>query len=361
MTEKTQAERVTFWTTGYNYWKAKMGGDVPKEFGDPQAFEDSPVAGFFRKGIYHKEKDKRAKRIGWVPVAVFKDPSAGAMVAVLDGKPVDGDELRQIWTHISGNPISEDWYRRVAEKGEAWPDSHEADNLAQAMTADDIIRHPAPAGAKGTLPENIIADKLTECEALLPKYATIESDEQASKARSLQNRFLDLRSEAGKNYDAANRPLLDAQKALREVWFPLRDKADAASGQLRAAMGKWEDTKREAARRAAEETRKRQEQADRDAQFEKSKLGMVHNEPAPPVEPVKPNTPPPAAQIRGGAGRAASVRVEVVVTDIDVMKVAEQFKDSPQLREFLMAMAQKAIRAGIPVPGATTEERSIVR
>ena len=31
------------------------------------------------------------------------------------------------------------------------------------------------------------------------------------------------------------------------------------------------------------------------------------------------------------------------------------------LATLLMGMAQKAIRAGIPVPGATTEEKSVVR
>lgn len=363
-TQRTQAEKVAYWTNLYNYWRAKIGLRYPQEFGDPQAFEDTPCAGFYRRGVYEKQEGKRSKRVGWLPAAVFKNGSE--IIAVIGGRALDVAQTVEAWTHISGNPISEEWYRAVAERGEPWPDSHEADKakskpdpeadaaIERAYIAEDDRRN----AAEDALPQNKIAAELAECRKLLPKYKTLDSDEASSKARSLQNRFLDLRGQAGKAYEAANRPLLDQQKALREIWFPLRDDADGAVGELRRAMEGWEDTKRQAARRAAEAAEKA---AREHAEAARKAAEANQLAPPPPPEPEKPNTPPPAAQIRGGAGRAASVRVEVVVTAIDVMKVAEQFKDSPQLREFLMGMAQKAIRAGIPVPGATTEEKSVVR
>lgn len=350
MNDKTQAEKVGYWTAGYNLWNALMGKEYPPEFGKPQSFEDSPCAGFWRKGVYDKQPNKAAKRVGWEPVAIWIE--GGQVQALVGAKAVDP---ASIWTNVCKNPISEDWYRAVAERSEGWPDDHRtvAENPDPDVTA--ALQREAETPAE-KITREIAAEK-----AHLQKYSKIESDEQSSKARSLQQRFLDLRSEAKKAYDALNEPLLKEQKRIREIWFPLRDDADEAANGLRKAMEAWEDTKREAARRAAEETRKRQEQADQDAQFEKSKLGEVYSGGAAPVEPIKPNTPPPAAQIRGGAGRAAAVKVEKFVTEIDVDKVFQVFKERPEVVGLLSELAQKAIRAGLTVDGATWEEKSVIR
>lgn len=337
----------------YEFWKQSLAGTKPK------MFVDDPQLGFYRRGVYTKEPNKRAKRVGWMPVAIYS--AAGVLTAQVgcDGEAAvisDRDKINELWSYCAAYPITEEVYRAVAERGEPWPDSHES-------PLDDIKAPGAAKAAKAVIEANMspaekIAAEIRACQELLPKYATIESDEQSSKARSLQNRFLDLRGEAKKHYEAANRPLLDQQKALRAIWNPLQDEADAASVALRTAMGRWEDTKREAARRAAEAA----EKARREHEEAAAKAAAANQPaPAPPPEPEKPNTPPPASQIRGGAGRAASVRVETIVTDVDVMKVAEQMKDHPDLKKCLMDLATRAIRAGIPVPGATTEERSVVR
>lgn len=342
----TQADKVKFWTTGYNYWRSTQGGVYPDEFAPPQMFEDSPCAGFYRKGVYEKVPNKRAKRIGWAPVAIWRDADGlHAMVGTVMADPL------AIWTHVCGNPISEEWYRAV-ERGEGWPDDHKSEPpsaMVKRMVADIPDEPEAPAER--------IAREIAAEKAHLATYATIDSDEMSSKARSLQNRFLELRGEAKKEYDTLNAPLLKEQNRLREIWFPLRDEADAASTTLKAAMGAWEDTKREAARRA-------QVLADAKARehAEAVRKAEAANKPAPPPpEPVKPNTPAPSTQIKGGAGRAAAVSVQVFVTAIDEEKVFAQFKGNPQLVTLLTELAQKAIRAGIQVPGATTEERSVIK
>lgn len=326
----------------YDFWKQSLAGEKPK------MFVDDPQLGFYRRGVYEKREGKARKRVGWEPVAIYFNTGEGLIGAAIgQNHTTDRDKINELWSYCAGYPISEETYRAVAERGEPWPDSHE---------------EPEKNGTK--MPEESPAEKIAreiaECQKLLAKYATIESDEQSSKARSLQQRFLDLRGEAKKHYEAANRPLLDQQKALRAVWTPLQDAADAASVTLRKAMGGWEDTKREAARRAEEETRKRQEEANRDHQFENSKPGQIAYG-APPVEPVRPNTPPPSQQIRGGTGRAARVTVQKFVTVIDVDKVFQQFRDAPEIIDALTEIAQRAVRAGIPVPGATVIERSDVR
>lgn len=307
----------------YQYWQDALAGKKPL------MYVDSPMCGFFRMGTYTKEPNKARKRTGWTPVAVFVNN--GEFVAVIGDKTItDRDRINEAWSYFAGHPISEETYRAVAERGEGWPDSHE--------TAPSL----PVANASGSMPLMNRADDadtvdaaINEASAQIEKYATIDSDEMSSKARSLQQKFLDLRSEAKKQYDALNDPLLAEQKRIRAIWFPIRDRADDGATKLRDAMGRWEDTKRKAAKISAE----------------RAKAGQV----------VQANVPPPSTQIQGGTGRAASVKVEVFVTSIDVDKVFEQFKTSLQVIELLTSLAQKAIRAGIAVPGAVTEERSVIK
>jgi len=329
----------------YTYWRDALAGKKPK------MFVDSPELGFYRKGVYVKEPNVRSKRVGWTPVAIFLNANK-ALCAIIgpngsDKILTDRDQINELWSFVAANPISEETYRAVAERGEGWPDSHDA--------APALPDEPQPAADQS--PAEKIAAALKADKALAVAYKAIDSDELASKARSLQNKFLEHRGAAGKAYDAANRPLLDEQKALREIWFPIRDDADAEIKALAAAMGRWEDTKRAAAKLA-------QEAADKAARehAEAVRKAEEANKPAPPPPAeVKPNTPAPSAQIRGGAGRAASVSLQKFVTEIDAAKVFESFKTNAEVIELLTALAQKAIRAGLDVPGAKFEERSVVR
>jgi len=329
----------------YTYWREALAGKKPK------MFVDCPELGFYRKGVYVKEPNVRSKRVGWTPVAIFLGPDKAIVACVgqfgSDKHLTDRDQINELWSYVAANPISEAWYRTVAERGEGWPDSHDA--------APALPNEPQPAAEQS--PAEKIAAAVKADIALIAKYKAIDSDEMSSKARSLQNKLLDSRGAAGKAYDAANRPLLDQQKALREIWFPIRDEADAGVKELAAAMGKWEDAKRAAAKLA-------QEAADKAARehAEAVRKAEEANKPAPPPPAeVKPNTPAPSAQIRGGAGRAASVKLEKFVTEIDAAKVFESFKTNADVIELLTKLAEKAIRAGLDVPGAKFEERSVVR
>ncbi len=359
----------------YSYWRDALAGKKPK------MFVDSPELGFYRKGVYVKEPNVRSKRVGWTPVAIFlNDPKSSELTAVIGpiSNPnmiVDRDKINELWSYVAGNPISEETYRAVAERGEGWPDSHDAApalpegvsfSPVEGVTAYNVYDN-VPADQS---PAEKIAAAVKADQALAVAYRAIDSDELASKARSLQNRFLEHRGEAAKAYEAANRPLLDQQKALREVWFPIRDDADAEIKALAKAMAGWEDVKRAAAKLAQEaaanaarehaEAVRKAEEANKPAPPPPVEVKPNTPAPPPPVE-VKPNTPAPSVQIRGGAGRAASVSLQKFVTSVDAAKVFEQFKTNAEVIELLTALAQKAIRAGLDVPGAKWEERSVVR
>lgn len=329
-------------TNPYAYWKAALAGEKPK------MFVDDPQCGFYRKGVYEKRENKARKRVGWEPVAIFM--SGTDLVAVMGSRAeTDRDKINELWSYIAGNPISEATYRAVAERGEGWPDDHE--------TGFGLATAPAKVMAANEEPQDKLAQQLDEAKSHLPKYKAIDSDELASKARSLQQRFLDIRGDAKKHYETLNAPLLAEQKRIREVWFPLRDSADEHSNEIRTALGAWEDTKRAAAKRAQEAADK----AARDHAEATRKAEEANQPPPPPPMVEKPNVPAPSTQIRGGSGRAGNVGTKKVVTAIDIDAVFKQFRDDPRMLEFLTDLAQRAVKLGLTVPGATVEEKADVK
>lgn len=343
----------------YQRWRQRLAGEKVVTYTEP----DEGDVGFYRLPVKERKKNAAGqnngqwKTIGFKPVALFV--ADGALVCQIGPVLVTEDARNDAWPHFSQNPITEEVWRAVAERGEAWPDFKEPEPardpeqmavLEQAFIAVDEERAAAP-------PEVDIQRRLTDLEKELPHFAKVESDEQSSAARGLQARFQELRGEAAGHYEAANRPLLEKQKKLREIWFPLRDQADAAKTKLGDAMGAWEDVKRVAAKRAAEEAARKQREHDAAVA-----AAAAADRPAPPPPPeVKPNTPEPSAQIKAAGARTASVKLVKIVTEIDIDKAFAQFRNAPEVREVLMTLAQRAVTAGLPVDGATIEERSKVR
>ena len=129
-------------------------------------------------------------------------------------------------------------------------------------------------------------------------------------------------------------------------------------------MGAWEDLERETARRAAAEA-ERIAAEQREAYDQKAAEALVKGELAPeppkPIARVEPNARRQPHRSSGATGRTASVRIKKVVTAIDLQKAWERFAAQPEVYNLFMELAQKAVDAGLTVPGATIEERSDIR
>lgn len=335
----------------YTFWKDSLAGAKPK------MFVDDPRLGFYRKSITQRNAAGNNRRVGWQPVAVFMD--GGVMTARLgneqSGDDVTGDRLNELWSYIAANAISEDWYRAVARHGRDWPDAHDpAKNKPEPAT-------PAPANVvnepSAISPEDKLAQDIAQAKAGASQYDKIESDEQAGRALSLKNTITTLAGDLDKHRETLVRPHIDAQREVNDRLNPIIKDAKAQSQTLLRSIGAWEDFKRERAARAqalADAKRREHEDAVRAAE--------AANKPPPPApEPERPNTPPPSSQVAAAVGRKASVKVAKFVTDIDVDKAFAQFRAAPEIKAALMALAQRAVTAGLPVDSATIEERSVVR
>lgn len=269
---------------------------------------DHPKAGFYRS----KSKDGSLSA-----VAIWYDSFTGELRYQDNGRDIDDMKARERWPYVSKAPITETVFWQFRDTG-VWGDIDETAHAIHADKSDD------------SNPEKQIAGKIAEAKKAAPQYLKLESDEGATRAQSLRSTLTTLKGEAKKQYDALNRPLLDEQKRIRGIWNPIMEDAEASSIQLRTALEDWELTKRKAAQ-AAEEAG------------------------------IKPNVPAPSAKISGGMGRSASAKPYTAVIDIDVDAVFSQFKESSDVRDVLMKLAQQAIDAGIAVPGAKTEEKVKIR
>ncbi len=349
----------------YQYWKSAVAGEKPK------MFVDQPELGFYRKSLTERNDKGNNRRVGWTPVAVFMigDVMTARIGSETDGRDVEGDALNELWSYIAGNAISEDWYRTVARHGQPWPDAHDPKKNKPIVTGVDMA---AEGGDKtmtverrgdtivdvyeGTPEQKLIRD-LTEQKAGVSQYAKIDSDTMAGQALSLKNTITALAGDLDKIREAMVRPHIDAQREVNNRLNPIINDAKAQSQTLLRAIGGWEDEKRAAARVAAEAA----EKAERARLAAAAKAEQEGKPPPPPVVHAPPNAPPPSSQVAAAVGRKASVKVAKFVTDIDVDKAFAQFRTAPEVKEALMALAQRAVNAGLPVDGATIDERSVVR
>lgn len=323
----TQAAEKT--RDAYTYWRNALAGN----FGD--VHDDEPQPGFYRKRI--------SKGGPFYPIAIWAQ--GGKMMA----KFMDGvADASEIWTFCCQHPITEAEYRKVAEQGGQWSD------LDDAVAGQVSRRNSVDAD-----PADVLKDQIDGALERLSEYDTITSDEQSSKAQSLRSRLLELKGEAEKTHKVEKAPHLEAGRAVDKKWFPLRDEAESGANTLRKAMSAWEtkklDERREAERKAEQERLKAEAEAKA-----AEEAGKPAPEPVPAPEPEE--TPVTATTIRGGYGRAASVKTVKVatVTDQDKAYAYAPIRNHPELVALITKLAQRAVDAGHDIPGVDVSEEAKV-
>lgn len=305
--------------------------------------EDDPQTGWYE----NRRKDKRTGKVTRDLVAFWKDTNDGSQRIHINGRdPGPNANTDMLWVFASKYPISAEVYAEVLKTGK-WPDDAKAvSDVAALETGEDLT------------PAEKIVREIAEARKDLPTYAKIDSDDTAAKAQSLRSLLTGLAGRLDKEREALVRPHIDAQREINGVWNPHIKAAQADAATVRAAQEAWETEKRVAARLAQEAADKLAREA---AEAARKAEEQGKPPPPPPAPPPPSNAPAPSTQIKGGSGRAASVSTYQHVLSIDEDKVFAQFKGNPELSALLVALAQKAINAGIPVPGAVTEERAKVK
>ena len=250
-------------------------------------------------GFYRKRKKKGGT---FAPVAIWKE--GDKYVATVDQEVVDAGD---VWTYCCRYPVTEQAYRNALTSG-IWPDEdanisaegpiHDAEDFSEAIAAAEVG---------------------------LGDYETIESDEHASRAQSLRSRFLELHREAEKLRKDEKAPHLAAGKAVDERWREPIERAKNDADAIRKALNRYETEKRKA-----------QQEARTNA--------------------------PPETTIRGGYGRAASVRTVTKAKLVDPMAAYQHFMADDALLACVCKLGDSAVRRGEKqIPGFEIyEEQEVV-
>ena len=327
------------------YWRALAN---PHKIGDPAAdlavHDGYPQPGFYRRRFEDKRGmgAGRGAISGFKPVAIFLINDE--LIALVDGHTAVPN---MHWLQCCKNPVTKDAYDAAVTTGE-WPD------IPAEITAPEPEPDRHAIGGNAPPETDSIKDMIEAVKSKLADYAKITSDDQMARAQSLRSRLLDLAREADKKRNAEKRPHLEAGKAVDAAWQPLVKDAKAAADALAAALGDYLTAKDRAAK---EDARKAEESAAKASATGKLPPDDAYTAPA-----------PQPAQIKGGYGRAATVKAVKVVTEIADWDALWGFLKSagiggtvhPELRDLMMKLAQRAVDAGNDVPGVTIEERKKV-
>jgi hypothetical protein len=307
----------------YQWWRDALAGKVaPIHDGDP-------MPGFYRI----KRKNKQTQEITFAAVAYWKQD--GQVRCHVNGQDLPDLRAMELWPYASKTPVAWETYDAVM-KGAGWPDMHEGATQdrsnSAAMPPDDSYE-----GLKDRI-ENLCRD----AEALLKKGAA-QTQDDADQASDLANRLGELQKKADAARAAEKKPHDDAAKAVQAKWSPVIAAADVYR-RIKASVITPFLAEQDRKRRAAEDQQRR-------AEVEAARAG------APPPE------PPPAAvaPVKAGSGSRRSVALRTV-KDVEIedrAKVLEFFKDNEQVTALLKTLAERAVRAGVDVPGAKIIERKV--
>lgn len=313
----------------YAYWHGKLNGEDP----DPPENRTQMPCGFWRM------RDNS-------PLAVWIDGEQRIALRGFGGsaRPMNQDFMERVAEGGSfGVAVTEEAYRSAFDAG-LWPDTDPV--VAAQMKPPSPGHNKAPADDS---PESF-REMIEAAAARAGEYASIASDEVAAQAQSLRSRLTELAGKADKRRKAEKQPHFDAGKAVDATWNPIVEAGEEAANGIKTALEKWENEKLR---------KEREEQSRRDAERRAAEAEAAKTGTPPPAAPVAPEPAPVATtRIKGGFGRAASVKAVKVVTEVtDWPALYGYMKDHPEVTDLLKRLAQRAVDAGRDVPGVTIEER----
>jgi len=299
---------------------------LAKRRGEPvQMNPDNPQPGFYRK----PKKERYGARRTFLPVAYYwfrgEDENGEPLPAVLRCREGDRDvsELRglELWKWVGDHDRDETEWRRVAEEGGLWDDEHEL----VPMQGDNLP--PEDHSFEGL--RDSIEDLAHEAAERI-EGPPIADQAEADRIANLADRLAELHKIADEQKKEEKRPHDEGAKFVQQKWAPLLLRAETYKNLKYILLTPW--------LKKLEDARKKEAEA-----------AAAAGEPA-------------AAQPRrsraGTRGRAMTLKSVKRAEIVDYALCLEFFKDSPDVKATVEMLANRAVRAGISVPGTKVIEES---
>lgn len=288
----------------WQWWKDKLSGiDVP-------ASEGTPYAGFYR----WVRKSKYGGTKFAMPVAYW--PGEHGELHCREGqRDVDDERGRDIWVNVCNHPVEEDWYREVAEGEEPeW-----RDGMATSPPPGDN-RPPGEANFEW-LKENI-NDLATRATTRLDGPPITEQTE-ADKISNLADQLSEFWKKADEARKEERKPHDEALKEIQVKWAPLLMAAETYRNLKFKLLTPW----------LLAQTQEQEKQTE---------AAVAAGEPVP-EQARRPRV--------GTRSRAMTLKTFKSAEIVDFDQCLTFFKENPDVRATIQDLANKAVRAGVTVPG----------
>jgi hypothetical protein len=296
------------------WWQHKLEGK------DPPASEGTPYAGFYRavrKASYGGTKYA-------IPVAYW--PGENGEMHCREGFQDVSDERGQdIWVNVCNNPVPEDWYREVAEnEAPEWRDG-------MATTAPRGDNRP-PEDTDFEFLKGVIEELAGSAKIYLERGPITEQTD-ADRISNHADKLSEYWKKAEEARKKERQPHDEALKEIQLKWTPLLLMAEAYKNLKFKLLTPWQLGQKKALE-------------------EEARAAVAAGETMPET------TRRPRAGTRGRAMTLKSFK-SAEITDYEACLAF--FKDSQDVRGTVQDLANKAVRAGIEVPGVKmTEEMRTV-
>lgn len=288
----------------WDWWFKKLAGEPV------QMNEGTPHAGFYRM----PRKAHYGARKTFTPVAYWIGQD-GQMHCRFGDDDVSVERGQELWQRVGNHPVTEEAYRAVAQRNEPWPDEHllvpMGDNLGPEL--EDTYEAL----------QDQIANLAREAEQRLDGPPVADQDE-ADRIANLADRLAELHKKADGLRKAERKPHDDALKAIQLKWTPILLKAESYRNLKFKLLTPWLQALQEAQKKEAEAA-------------------------AAAGEPVSAEA---ARRPRAGTrGRAQTLKTLKRAEITDYQKALEFFAESKDMKDLVQTLADRAVRAGITVPG----------
>tara|TARA_R110000868_G_scaffold145660_4_gene366012 strand:+ start:6076 stop:7059 length:984 start_codon:yes stop_codon:yes gene_type:complete len=319
-------------STDYKFWHNAMVGK-PQPVHEGEAWP----------GFWYQRSKTGPRR----PVATWRDES-GELVALVGFETGARQSLAvDIWTYICQHPVEEETYRKAFETG-VWPDDPPK---VFAPTSDGDDRPNMPAGNDAATFAEELAGEQELAEQFLA--TSIETKQDADRAAVWAKRLNELAKRADDHRKVEKEPFLVGGREIDAKWGEIITDAKDLTSRLKKhvepyliAQKKADDEKR---RTEEEKARKLREEADKvndpDTKAEAIQAAQEAEE--------------SAKQKSAGAGRTGarvSLRTEKRAKIVDFDACYEALKVHPEMRALVEALASRAVRSGVSLPGVEVEE-----
>lgn len=321
----------------YAYWTNALAGTLgPVSDGDPQC-------GFYRRRLF--------KDGPFVPVAIWRG-EGGEFVALVDGKPADASD---IWTWVCDKPITEPEYRKVSA-GEGWSDEPRAATVPSNMPADPFEALKIEFAAEQEVAAELLAKPVTE-------------QNHADQIAVLTKRLSGIKSKATNLHKVEKQPFLDGGRQVDDKFRDLKEEPDTLTKKLKRHLDAYLLEQQRAEQERQRLAREEQDRIRREAEAKAAEAAKANNAAAAEAAAAEADRLQKEADAKakeaearnasaGRTGAKVSLRtfVSATINDFDALLMA--LKDRPEIRECVEALANRAAKSGVELPGMTiTQEQ----